>query len=145
MKGSNKETVETFCRDVFVNHDMSHLDEYMRDDYIQHNDIAETGKQGFVDLFVKTFESLPDFTYDVHMTVADGDIVVVYSTMTATHSGEWLDQPPTGNQIKIDVVDIFRVKDGMISEHWDVADTLTLFSQMGAVTRPRYGIDKNDA
>ncbi len=144
MKGSNKEIVERFCRDVFVDHDLSYLDEYMRDDYIQHNDIAETGKQGFKDLFVKTFESLPDFKYDVHMTVAENDIVVVYSTMTATHQGEWLDQAPTGNRIKIDVVDIFRVRDGMIAEHWDVADTLTLFSQLGAVRRPKYGVERKD-
>lgn len=143
MKRSNKEIVETFCRDVFINHDLSHLDEYMRDDYIQNNDIAETGKQGFRDLFVKTFQSLPDFKYIVHMTVAEGDIVVVYSTMTATHSGEWLDQPATGNRLEIGVVDIFRVQDGMIAEHWDVADTLTLFSQLGAVEKPKYGVENN--
>jgi len=29
------------------------------------------------------------------------------------------------------VVDIFRVQDGKIAEHWDVADTFTFFSQLG--------------
>jgi len=143
MKRDNKEIVEMFCRDVFINHDLTRLDEYMRDDYIQNNDIAETGKQGFRDLFVKTFQSLPDFKYTVHMTVAEGDKVVVYSTMTATHRGEWLGQPPTGNHLEINVIDIFRVQDGMIAEHWDVADTLTLFSQLGAVRKPRYGVENN--
>jgi len=144
MKGSNKEIVTTFCREVFVDHNLSRLDEYMRDDYAQHNDIAATGKKGFRDLFTKTFQALPDFTYTVHMVVADGDIVVVYSTMTATHRGEWLGQAPTGNKIEIDVVDIFRVTDGMIAEHWDVADTLTLFSQLGAVKHPGYEYDRRN-
>lgn len=144
MKGSNREIIAAFCQDVFVDHNLACLDEYMRDDYAQHNDIAETGRQGFLDLFTKTFEALPDFKYTVHMILADGDTVAVYSTMTATHRGEWLGQPPTGNQIQIDVVDIFRLKEGMIAEHWDVADTLTLFSQLGAVKHPGYEFDRRN-
>ncbi|MCJ7605600.1 MAG: ester cyclase [Dehalococcoidales bacterium] len=133
---SNREIVETFCSDVFVRQDLSRLDEYMRDDYIQHNDVARTGKDGFLEFFVGTFKALPDFRYTILQTVAEGDIVMVHSTMTATHTGgAWLSQPATGNSLEINVVDIFRVQDGMIAEHWDVADTLTLFTQLGLAER----------
>jgi predicted SnoaL-like aldol condensation-catalyzing enzyme len=135
MTLSNREIVETFCNDVFMHHDLSRLDEYMRDDYIQHNEDVPQGKAGFRDFFINTFKAMPDFKHTIRKIVAEADIVMVYSTSTATHTGgEWLGQAPTGNHLNYDVVDIFRVQDGMIAEHWDVADTLKLFTQLGRVS-----------
>ena len=37
--------------------------------------------------------------------------------------GEWLGIQPSGNRLNFDVVDMFRIQDGLIAEHWDVADT----------------------
>ena len=136
MTPDNHKIVETFCTDVFVRHDLNRLDEYMRDDYIQHNEDVPQGKAGFREFFVNTFKAMPDFRYTVKKIVAEGDIVMVYSTTTATHSsGSWLRQPPTGNKLNFDVVDIFRVENGMIAEHWDVADSLKLFTQLGIAKR----------
>jgi len=136
MTSVNHKIVETFCTDVFVRHDLSQLDDYMRDDYIQHNEDVPQGKAGFREFFINTFKALPDFRYNIKKIVAEGDIVMVYSTTTATHtSGKWLGQPPAGNRLNFNVVDIFRVENGMIAEHWDVADTLTLFTQLGIAER----------
>ena len=136
MTPDNHKRVETFYTDVFVRQDLSRLDDYMRDDYIQHNEDVPQGKAGFREFFENTFKSLPDFRHTIKKIVAEDDIVMVYCTMTATHSGgDWLGQPPTGNRLDFDVVDIFRVENGMIAEHWDVADTLTLFTQLGIAER----------
>jgi len=133
---TNKEIVDTFCTDVFRNHDLSRLDIYMRDDYIQHNPDVSQGKAGFIQFFETTFKAIPDFKYTHRKTVAEGDIVMVYSTTTGTHTGgEWLGKPPTGNKLNFNVVDIFRVQDGKIAEHWDVADTFKLFGQLGIIKR----------
>ena len=136
MTSNNHKIVETFCTDVFVRQDLSRLDDYMRDDYIQHNEDVPQGKAGFREFFVNTFKAMPDFRYTVKKIVAEGDIVMVYSTTKATHTGgKWLGQPPTGNRLNFNVVDIFRVENGMIAEHWDVADSLTLFTQLGIAER----------
>ena len=128
----SKEVVSRFYNDVFLNHDMSRLDEYMRDDYIQHNDDCPQGKAGFVEFFTTIFAAVPDFSYTLKKMVAEDDIVVAHSTTTGTHTGgEWLGQEATGSKLCFDVVDIFRVRDGKIAEHWDVADTFTFFSQLG--------------
>ncbi len=67
--------------------------------------------------------------------------VFVYNTITGTHTGKgFLDLPPTGNKVKFDVVDMFRLRDGKLCEHWDVADTRALFSQVGAITVSKEGI-----
>ena len=134
---SNKRLVESFVDAVFINHDLTSLDRYMTDGYIQHNPDVPQGKAGFIEFFVKTFSAMPDFRYSVKKIVAEGDQVWVYSTTSGTHtSGPWLDVPPTGNKLHFDVVDMFRVENGKVAEHWDVADTLGLFSQLGKVKIP---------
>jgi predicted ester cyclase len=68
--------------------------------------------------------------------VAEDDIVMAYCTTSGTHTGgEWLGQKATGNKLNFDVVDIFRMEDGKIAEHWDSADTFGLFSQLGIAGR----------
>jgi predicted ester cyclase len=59
---------------------------------------------------------------------------MVHSVSSGTHTGgEWLGVSATGNKLSFNVVDIFRIEDGKLAEHWDVADTLTLFTQLGVV------------
>jgi steroid delta-isomerase-like uncharacterized protein len=135
VQEKNKKLVETLCKTVFQKHDFSKLDEIMRDDYIQHNPDVPQGKTGFKKFFEQMFKVMPDFSYTVKKLIAEGDIVMMYSTTTATHKGEWLGNPPTGNKLNFDVVDIFRIENGKIAEHWDVADTLKLFTQVGKIKR----------
>ena len=129
----NKRLVETLYRTVFQDHDFSDLDDIMRDDYIQHNPDTPQGKAGFKKFFEEIFDSIPDFRYTMKNIVAEGEYVMMYSTTTGTHEKEWLGNPPTGNKLNFEVVDIFRIEDGKIAEHWDVADTLKLFTQVGKV------------
>jgi predicted SnoaL-like aldol condensation-catalyzing enzyme len=129
----NKRAVLVLYETVFRGHDFSRLDEIMRDDYIQHNADCPQGKAGFVRFFEEIFAGIPDFAYTMNRIVAEGDLVMMWSTTTGTHRYEWLGCPPTGNELKFDVVDIFRLEDGLIAEHWDVADTLTLFTAIGRV------------
>ena len=133
VTANNKKLIETLCKIVFQEHDFSKLDEIMRDDYIQHNEDVPQGKDGFIQFFKQMFKVMPDFRYTPKKIVAEGDIVMMYSTTTATHLGEWLGNPATGNKLNFNVVDIFRIEDGKIAEHWDVADTLKLFTQVGKI------------
>jgi predicted SnoaL-like aldol condensation-catalyzing enzyme len=133
-KRSNKEIMEEVMSDIFQKHNLSKIDDLMRDDYIQHNPHVPPGKAGFVEYFTGKWRAVPDSGCSIKQIVADGDIVMVYSVSTGTHTGgDWLGVPATGNRLSFDVVDIFRIEDGKLAEHWDVADTLTLFSQLGVV------------
>jgi predicted SnoaL-like aldol condensation-catalyzing enzyme len=132
----NKKIVESLIHNVFVKHDFSQLDEIMRDDYIQHNPDAAQGKKGFLEFFKTIFAAMPDFKYTIKMMVAEGDIVMAYCTSSGIHTGgALLQKEATGNKLKYDAVDIFRIQDGKIAEHWDVADSFKLFSQLGIIDR----------
>ena len=131
---NNKKVVREFYDEVFRKHDLAAADRYMHDDYVQHNPDVSQGKKGFIDFHKGFFAAIPDHCATINQVVADGDLVFVYNTITGTHTGKgFLDHNPTGNKIKFDVVDMFRLRDGKLCEHWDVADTRALFSQVGAI------------
>ncbi len=133
-KEDNKKILREFYEEIFQKHNLAAIDRYMHDDYIQHNPDANQGKAGFVEFHVGFFSAIPDHFAKVNQIVADGDLVYVFNTITGTHTGKgFLNFPPTGNRIKYDVVDMFRLRDGKLCEHWDVADTRALFTQVGAL------------
>jgi predicted SnoaL-like aldol condensation-catalyzing enzyme len=130
----NKTIVREFYDAVFRRHNLAAVDRFMHDDYIQHNPDTRQGKDGFIDFHKGFFAAAPDFCAAINQMVAEGDLVYVFNTITGTHTGYgFLDHPPTGNKIHFDAVDMFRLRDGKLCEHWDVADTRALFSQVGAI------------
>ena len=106
----NKKIVVDFYEGVFSKHQVqTYSDRYIGTQYIQHNPYVADGKAPFVNYFTQYFKEHPDAKNTIKRVVAESDLVVlhVHSTQNAQDRGEA-------------VVDIFRVKDGMIVEHWDV-------------------------
>ena len=71
---------------------------------------------------------------DIHVTVEDrvfgGDKVVARNTWIGTHRGTFLGIEPTGKQVTINTIDIWRVENGKFAEHWDVIDIAGLEKQL---------------
>jgi predicted ester cyclase len=57
------------------------------------------------------------------------DLVATRKTLRGTHLGELWDLPPTGNRVEFEFVDIFRMADGKLIEHWTSMDLGNLRSQ----------------
>ncbi|MDM7996614.1 MAG: ester cyclase [Acidobacteriota bacterium] len=130
----NKQVVREFYEEVFHKRNLDIVDRYMHEDYIQHNPDADQGRTGFVKFHEGFFAAIPDFRATILQLVAEGDLVYVYNRITGTHTGEgFLNYPPTGNRIEFEAVDMFRLRDGKLCEHWDVADTRALFTQVGGL------------
>ena len=68
--------------------------------------------------------------------VTEGDKVVTRKVFTGTHTGDFGGIEPTGREVEIHVIDIVRVQDGRIVEHWNCVDRLGLLAQLGALTVP---------
>jgi ketosteroid isomerase-like protein len=62
---------------------------------------------------------------------AQRDRVVRKKTMTGTHTGEFDGISPTGKRVDIQYVDILRLRDGQIIEHWLSMDQLSFMRQLG--------------
>lgn len=103
---SNKAIVRDFLRKVFIEHNVDAGLAHLRDDYIQHNQNVPPGKETLRQAFKK---GLDNVSTDIKRMVAEGDLVVV-------HHHFKLDP----NSLGLAVIDIFRIQDGKIAEHWDV-------------------------
>lgn len=128
-----KAVLAEFGTQIFGQKDFSALVGLMREDYIQHNPLVGQGRKGFQDFFEAWFKASPDFKYDLKQIVSEGDTVWAHGTYSGTLSGDWLGIPANGKPYKFDAVDIFRVHDGQLAEHWDVLDVYSLFKQLGAI------------
>jgi len=133
IQDQNKAIIGQFAEEVFINKDLTGLDRYLLEDYIQHNPLAEQGLSGFYTFFKNWFEGVPDFEYTLKKIIADEDSVWVYGTYSGTQTGDWLGIPATNKPYSIDAVDIFRIEEGKLAEHWDVIDIYTLFKQLGTL------------
>ncbi len=131
---SNEDIVAKVGNSVFNGHDFGVLEECMRDDYIQHNPLVPQGREGFEGFFRDAFGAVPDWRYTPKKITSGGDLVWAYGTYSGTQKGEWLGIPATGKAFSFDAVDIFRLEDGRLAEHWDVMDVYGLFKQLGVVS-----------
>jgi steroid delta-isomerase-like uncharacterized protein len=81
-----------------------------------------------IDTFKETFtearEGFPDLSITVEDVMAEGDRVAARVVMRGTHQGEFQGIAPTGKRVEVSAMDMFRIADGKIGEHWGHADDL---------------------
>jgi steroid delta-isomerase-like uncharacterized protein len=118
-------------------HDLEGFLDLVADDMIEHEELpfpeATGGKAGVGALFQSMFDAFPDFEMSVEDTIAEGDKVVIRVTARGTHQGEFMGMPPTGRRIEVPLIDIARIRDGKIAEHWGVMDNAAMMQQLGAM------------
>jgi predicted ester cyclase len=76
------------------------------------------------------------FRAEILDQIAEGDKVVTRKVFRGSHSGSFNGVEPTGAQVEIHVIDIVRVQDGRIVEHWNCVDRVGLLAQLGALPVP---------
>ncbi len=115
--------------------DLADLDEFIAADFVSHSappGLAPgiEGVKQWVSIFYNAF---PDLDGAVEDVVAEGDKVAVRFSGTGTHQGDLFGIPPTGKAIKTTGINIFRIADGKIVEHWNNADDLGVMQQLGVI------------
>jgi predicted SnoaL-like aldol condensation-catalyzing enzyme len=105
---SNRKLVVEFYDRFFNRHDVDAA-QVVAEDYRQHNPHVPDGRQPFVSFFGKAFAENPRQRSRIVRSATDGDLVYLH-----VHATE---RPGDRGSA---VVDIFRVKNGKIVEHWDV-------------------------
>jgi|SRR5882757_3753606 len=111
------------------------FDDLFADDFVDHTPQpgVTADKAGVLVLYRAMRAAFPDFTPDIGWQVTNGDLVTTYKLYRGTHLGEFLGFAPTGRSFEIETVDVMRVIDGRITEHWGVANLLKLLTQLGVV------------
>jgi steroid delta-isomerase-like uncharacterized protein len=109
----------------------------MIEDYVEHDPLPGQGdgREGAVTRFTMITSGLAP-TFTVEDVVAEDDRVVVRWTQAGTHVGEFLGIPPTGRTFTIPGIDIYRVSESKLAEHWHVIDQLAMLGQLGLLPEP---------
>ena len=136
MSSSNAAVVRRFVEEYQSgNHDLAVADDCLADDFVDHNPFGPFApdRDGVFALFGYLFSAFDDFHAVIHVQVAEGDLVTTHKTFHGRHVGEFMGIPPTDTEVAFDVIDILRVRDGKMREHWNVVDAFGLMQQLGAV------------
>ena len=80
--------------------------------------------------------AFPDSRFTIDDMIAEGDRVVTKKTFTGTHTADFAGIAATGNTVTLQYVDIMRVRDGRIVEHWLSMDQLSFMQQLGVIPMP---------
>lgn len=109
------------------------FDNFIDADYINHNPYVENGLEGVKNFFKGWMLAFPDTKVNVEDVLVDGETVIGRFTYSAHQQGEFMGIPATGNLITMRSIDIWRVKGGKFTEHWDELNLLEVMQQLGAI------------
>jgi predicted SnoaL-like aldol condensation-catalyzing enzyme len=108
---ANKQLVSQYYAAVWNARDADATTRFVADEYIQHNPNIANGRMPLQAFLAGFFQQLPDAKFKVVRLVAEDDLVVAHSLFSANA----LDRGTA-------VVDVYRIQDGKLVEHWDVKE-----------------------
>jgi predicted ester cyclase len=82
----------------------------------------EVGHEDWLAKWRAIAAGVPDFTVTSLQSIENGEWVANRYQITGTHLGDFFGQPPTGKTIEVSGMDMVRVVDGLLVEHWVYAE-----------------------
>ena len=131
---TNKTIVRLQHEEVWSKGNLAIIEEIYAPEFICHfvGGSEWRGREGVRQQVTSHRTSFPDWNEHIEDIIAEGDRVVTRWTATGTHTGELRGIPPTGKQVTIAEVAIYRIADGKIAEQWGFPDEMDLLRQVGA-------------
>ena len=133
------ETNKQVCRDyfkAFLARDTAWMAKHIAPDFVRHDPglpFEVRGPQGVTQLHDALLPAFPDMELPLQDFVAEGEKVLVRLRVKGTHTGAFGDMAATGRKIDIGVLDLFKIRDGVLVEHWALLDNLGMLKQLGAI------------
>jgi steroid delta-isomerase-like uncharacterized protein len=135
----NRAIFRRYVEEAWEKGNMEVADEVFADRYVSHQPDGSEEERGPEDvkLFLRQYrEAFPDLRITIGDQIAEGDRVVTRWSSRGTHRGEFRGIAPTGNEVRLTGIGIFRFSDGKVVESWDNFDQLGMMQQLGVVPLP---------
>jgi serine phosphatase RsbU (regulator of sigma subunit) len=128
----NKASFRRYLEEAWNQSNLEVVDEIF-DRYLSHQPDGSVIERGPEDVkrFVGEFRTaFPDLRMSSEEQIAEGDRVVSHGTIRGTHQGEFRGMAPTGEEVAIEGMAVFRFsEEGKVVESWDSYDQLSLMRQ----------------
>lgn len=131
----NKTIVCHGAEEIWNNGNLDLVDKIFATNFVNHNpNRPEVGNLSSYKQYVANVrDAFPDFNITIEDIVAEGDKVAIRYIWSGTHKGELMGLPPTGKQVKVTGMQIFRIASGKVVENWWNSDYLGLMQQLGVI------------
>ncbi len=104
----NKKNAIAFYRTAYMGDPASAVEQYVGEQYIQHNPAVADSKQGFIDYFDRMAREYPYKSIEFVRAIAEGNLVALHTHQIWPDNDQYV------------TMDFFRFDDkGKIVEHWD--------------------------
>jgi steroid delta-isomerase-like uncharacterized protein len=128
----NKAVARAFFEE-FSNGNLDAVADMFADDHVFHFPLAPgpQDKEQHVAGQQRVKGIFPDYRMEVVDQIAEGDMVLTRCNMSGTQQAEFMGTPGNGQSFEVVLVNIMRIRDGLIVDEWDEFDTLSFLSQLG--------------
>ncbi|HEY1297935.1 MAG TPA: ester cyclase [Chloroflexota bacterium] len=125
--------------EVFNKRNLALADELLAPEAINHEappGVESRGPEGLKGAVRWLSAAFPDMHMAIDDVIAEGDKVVLLTTMSGTHQAPFWGIPPTGRHFACRHVHVVRIVDGIVVEHWAVRNDLEFLEQLGVMPEP---------
>jgi steroid delta-isomerase-like uncharacterized protein len=132
----NKALLRRAWDEVYGRGRLDSIEEFVLDDVIAHGPDGDLrGVEEFKRYLAAYLAAFPDTNVTVEDVIAEGDKVVSRYTVRGTHSGATEEYgPPTGKQMAVEGITLYRFEGGKLAEMWDRYDNLAVMQQLGLMS-----------
>ncbi len=134
-----KAVVHRLYEEVFGQGNTAILDELLAADYVGYDPPNAAKAMDGIAAMRQSVERMaaafPDRLYRIDELIAEGDLIAVRVTLSATHTGQFFDLSPTGRHISITGTVVYRFDKSKIAASWGNWDNLGLMRQLGLISR----------
>jgi predicted ester cyclase len=131
----NKALVRRFVDEVQSAGNTDAIDEICSPEFVNYSAPpgVPSNREG-VKLLTSMFrQAFPDSYFIVEDMMTEGDKVATRKTFHGIHQDEFMGIPPTGRRVSMGLIDIVRIADGRVVEHWSMGDNLDMMQQLGVI------------
>jgi len=127
--------INRIFEEAFNQGNLAVVDEVLSPDHFAHNTFggAPNGPQGLKCLIAMFRNAFPDLHCTLEDEIRQGDKLAAHWTMSGTHKGMFLGNPPTGRQVEVQGIIFASTVDGLIVEDWTLIDQMGILQQLGLV------------
>ncbi|KMO30629.1 ester cyclase [Methylobacterium aquaticum] len=121
---------------AFLERDEAWWQRHIAPDFVRHDpglDFTVRGPEGVRRLGEVLHGGISEMKLPIDEVIAEGDRVLVRLRVRGRHTGDLMGLPASGRSIDIAVMDLFRIVDRRLVEHWALLDNLGLLKQLGAL------------
>ena len=130
----NTTLIKRYFEEVWNQGKLDVLDEIIDINYINHSPGApnpEPGPVGLKPIIAGMRQAFPDLHFEIKNMIVTSSQVAIHSVMHGTHKGDLFGMAPTGKVVKVNQMQIERIENGKIVEHWRQSDDFGMLQQLG--------------